>query len=84
MKVSKRDGSLQEFDRNKLKQSIIDAGTEQYLAEDVCKEIEGWIEESTAEQISSEQIRNKAIEVLNDTDPVTAENYRSYRESISE
>lgn len=80
MQVRKRDGRLEEFDRNKLKGGLVTAGASEEDAERYTTEVETWAGE-TAENdvIEATAIWQKVVEVLEASEPETAKTYKSFR-----
>ena len=80
VQVKKRDGRLEDFDRNKLKNSVIAAGATPEDAEDLTAKIEAWATEMAEEDIiESSAIWEKVIGILETSDPEAAESYKAYR-----
>lgn len=80
LKVRKRDGRLQDFDRTKIANSIAKAGGLPGQAEEIAVQIENWVAgAATAGVIDSSAIRARAIELLQRTNPQAAETFEQYR-----
>jgi len=80
MQVQKKDGRLEEFDRNKLKQSILAAGANENEAESITVQLESWAPSMAINNaVHSQVIRAKTIELLKITNPVAAKTYEEYR-----
>lgn len=81
MQVKKRDGRLEDFDRNKLKNSFIAAGVADEQAEGLTAEVETWATATAQEDvIESQAIWEKVVEILESTAPEVAASYRAHRE----
>ncbi|MFW6143745.1 MAG: ATP cone domain-containing protein [Patescibacteria group bacterium] len=79
IKVKKKDGSLEDFDRTKIKSSVTAAGLAEEQAEILAAETEIWVYENSGnEEISSSQIREKVIELLEEQDSTVAASYKTY------
>lgn len=80
MQVKKRDGRLEEFDREKLKRGLVAAGIEDEKTEELTSQLEQWAQDAaTDEVIESQAIWEKMVEVLEETDPDSASRYKAYR-----
>lgn len=83
IKVKKRNGSLQEFDRNKIESSIAKAGGTPEEAGRVSVEVESWVPSAAVDGvISSLQIREKVLELLRTPNPEVAKTFEEYRKAI--
>ncbi|MDY6788939.1 MAG: hypothetical protein SVV03_03150 [Candidatus Nanohaloarchaea archaeon] len=75
-KICNKQGEKESFDERKLYSSIYHPAMEcgypedeaQELANDVCDEIIGWIENHDDNFVTSDEIRAKVIEILEDKD----------------
>jgi len=80
MQVQKKDGRLEEFDRNKLKQSILAAGANENEAESITVQLESWAPSMPINNaVHSQVVRAKTIELLKITNPVAVKTYEEYR-----
>lgn len=80
IKVKKRNGSLQEFDRNKIESSIAKAGGTPEGAGKISVEVENWVSGAAVDGvISSLQIREKVLELLRVANPEVAKTFEEYR-----
>ena len=81
-KVQKKDGSLQDFDRNKIINGVIKAGGSSQDAESIALQIEAWLP-TVAENgvVNSFEIRTKGLEVLRTINPAVASSFESYQKS---
>ena len=71
--VKKRDGRTEEFVREKLEKSLINAGLDQKAAKEVANSI------AVREEITSEEIREAAFNKLKEIDEKTAYHYAGSR-----
>lgn len=79
-KVQKKDGTYEDFDRNKLISGAIRAGATQEQAEQIAGEIEAWLPSVAVNGIvSSLDIRNKGLEILRTLNPEAAASFESYK-----
>ena len=80
MQIQKKDGRLEEFDRSKLKQSILAAGTNENEAESTTAQVEAWAPSMAINNaVHSQVIRAKTIELLKTTNPTAAKTYEEYK-----
>jgi transcriptional regulator NrdR family protein len=80
LKVRKRDGRLQDFDRTKIATSIAKAGGLPEQAEEIAAQVESWVAGvATGRVVDSSAIRAKIIELLRRTNPEAAETFEQYR-----
>jgi len=82
MQIQKKDGRLEEFDRNKLKQSILAAGANEDEAESITAQIEAWAPSMAIDNaVHSQVIRAKVIELLKTANPTATKTYEEYQKS---
>ncbi len=74
VKVKKVDGSLEDFDKNKLIDSIVAAGASKRLA----KQIANYVEKHAYDGIPTSEIRRMVLIKLNEKKPEAAEAWRFY------
>ena len=79
-KVQKKDGAIEDFDRNKIIRGAVNAGATDEQAEKIAYEIEAWLP-SAAENnlVKAIDIRNKGLEVLRSLNPDAAVSFESYQ-----
>lgn len=78
-KVQKKDGTLEDFSRNKLVSGVMRAGGTAEDAEKVAAAIEAWLPTAAINGIvSSADIRTKGLEVLRTVNPTVAASFESY------
>jgi len=72
-KVLKKDGSLEDFDRNKIINGVVKAGASQEEAEKLANEIEAWLPTVAQDNVvKAIDIRNKGLEILRVLNPEVA------------
>lgn len=80
MKVQKRDGRLEDFNRNKILGGIIKSGATPDQAEMITKQVEGWAPGAVVDGvIKSDEIRTKVLGVLLTVNPKAAANFEAYK-----
>ncbi len=78
-KIQKKDGSLQDFDRNKVIGSVLKSGGTNADAESVTSKIEVWLPTAAVDGVvKSQDIRNKVLEVLRNVNQTAATAFESY------
>lgn len=82
-KVQKKDGSLEDFDRNKLFQSIMRAGGTKEEAEKVTTTVESWLPGAVVSGvITTSAVREKVLETLRIVSPVVAGDYETFKKQV--
>ena len=82
-KVQKKDGHLEDFDRDKVFQSIMRAGGTKETAEKVTTSVESWLPGAVVSGvITSSAIREKVLEILRILSPVVAGDYETFKKQI--
>lgn len=84
IQVQKKDGSIEDFDSEKIVSGLLNAGMIDEEAEDLAGEVENWIAENGKEQITSLEIKNKVLEFLKETNPEIVEVFNSYQKSTED
>jgi len=80
VKVQKKDGSLEDFDRNKVINGVVKSGATPQQAEEVARQVEAWLPTGAVNGIvSSMAIRSKVLEVLRTLNPTAAASFETYR-----
>ena len=80
MQVKKKDGQLENFDREKISRGIVTAGASPETAEAVVTEVENWAGSAATEGvIATTEIRGKVLELLRLQDPAAATSFEEYR-----
>ena len=84
MKVEKRNGSLQDFDRSKLAASLVNAGATDADAQKIAVDVEAWAKaKAINDVIKSQAMRDKVIAVLRAEYPQVAEGYETFTKKPS-
>jgi transcriptional regulator NrdR family protein len=79
-KFIKKDGSLEDFDRNKIVSGVVKAGGTAEEAEKVASAIEAWLPATAANNVvKSQDVRTKALEVLGTVNPTAVANFEAYQ-----
>lgn len=79
-KVQKKDGSLEDFDKQKLIDGVIRAGASTEDAQKVADAIEAWLPEAAKENVvNSMDIRTKGLEVLKSVNPDVAGQFEAFK-----
>lgn len=80
IKVQKKDGTLQDFDRGKVNDGAVKAGASFDQAQSVASQIEIWIQGAAVNGvIKSSDIKTKVIEFLQPANPNAAAKFGAYR-----
>ncbi len=83
MRVEKRDGRLEDFDRNKISGGVVKAGAPAEVAASVAVLVESWAQKAAEnETIKSSDIRNKVIELLRLVDREAANAFETYKKTL--
>ena len=79
LKVQKRDGSLQDFDRRKVIVGALKAGATNGEAEKLADEIESWLASASVYGvIKSQAIRTKGLQLLKTINPTVGASFEFY------
>lgn len=81
MKVVKRDGSLEDFEKGKITKVASAAGLEDDKAKNIAETVAMWVKEQKAEKLSSQEIRGKVFEELKKNDARAADLYHWYEKT---
>jgi len=80
VKVQKKDGRLEDFDRNKVINGVVKSGATPEQAEEVARQIDTWLPTAAVNGvIHSRMIRGKVLELLRGTNPTAAASFESYQ-----
>lgn len=80
IRVQKRDGRLEEFDANKIRQGLIAAGATDQEAESIAQEVENWAAANAAKGfVRTAAIREKVLSSLRLVNPQAAAAFESYQ-----
>lgn len=80
MQVKKKDGRLEDFDREKVARGVVAAGASPETANMIATEVENWAGGAATEgAIATTEIRGKVLELLRLKDPAAATSFEQYR-----
>ncbi len=79
VQVKKRDGRLEDFDRQKVYRSVVAAGLAEEKANNIANQIQLWVQQSES-IVSTGEIRKRVIGLLEAENLEVAENYKTYKE----
>lgn len=80
IKIQKKDGSLEDFDRSKVSSSVIKSGGSAQEAESIGAQIGNWVQSAAVDGVvKSSQIRAKVLETLQSSNPGAAAKFAAYR-----
>jgi len=80
VKVVKRNGSVEEFAREKLVTSILKTGSDLRTARELADEVERYF--AGRDEVKSEEIRSKVLELLKERDVRLYENWIVYDRAV--
>ncbi|MBU1127147.1 hypothetical protein KKF11_02280 [Patescibacteria group bacterium] len=84
MKIQKKDGSLEDFDRAKITNGLAKAGASLDQAESIAGQIETWIQNTAVNgSISSNEIKAKVLDFLQPVNPDAAAKFGAYQKPVS-
>lgn len=84
-KVQKRNGELEDFQKSKVSEAAVKAGATPDQAEMIAAQVENWIPKvAINEVISSQDIKSKVLEILDNINPIVATNFRNFTKPVSE
>lgn len=78
-KVIKRDGQIEEFQKEKIKKVVQAAGLNEKEAKKLAEKISTWIEKHEKDSLSSLEIRDKVLEDLRKRDKYAAGLFEWYQ-----
>lgn len=82
LKVQKKDGSLEDFDRSKVKNGILSSGAPEEQAENITMQIENWAPSAaTNGVIRALDIKIKLLELLGEINPEAKATFENYKKS---
>lgn len=80
LKVRKRTGQLEDFDRSKMTVGIQKAGASVEEAGKIASEVEAWAQGAAVDGIiSSVELRTKVLELLRATNPTAGTSFEEFR-----
>jgi len=82
-KVQKKNGQLEDFERNKIVNGLLKSGATENEAEEIATEVENWLP-TVAENgiVKTADIRIKVLEVLRNINPLAADNFENYQKPV--
>lgn len=81
-KVQKKDGTLEDFDKQKIVDGVVKAGASPEDGQKVADAIEAWLPTVAKEDVvDSMDIRSKGLEVLKEVNPDVAAQFESFKKS---
>jgi len=82
IKVKKKDGRLEDFDRNKVGGGVIKSGASPEEAKNIVAQIETWARSAAVDGvIKSSDIRTKVLALLRSVNPKAATTFEAYKKS---
>ena len=82
IKVRKKDGHLEDFNRNKVTGGIIKSGATSEQAENIARQVETWIQGAATDGVvDASSIKGKVLELLRPTNPEAAGKFEAYKKS---
>lgn len=81
IQVIKRDGSVEDFEVEKIIRVVGAAGLTDTDAEELGKKIEKWAEKQNKEELTSLEIRDKVVELMHDYDEMAADMFVWYQKT---
>lgn len=83
IKVQKKDGRLEDFDRSKISGGIVKSGATPEQAENVATQVENWVQTIAVNGVvSAAQIKEKVLEILRSVNPEAAVAFEAYRKVV--
>jgi len=82
IKVEKKDGQTEDFDRNKLSSGIVKSGASSEEAENIAGQVETWAQGAAVDGvIKTSDIRTKVLELLRSANPEAAATFEAYKKA---
>jgi len=82
IKIRKKDGRLEDFDRNKITGGIIGSGATPEQAENIARQVEAWIQGTATDGVvDSNSVKGKVLELLRPANPEAVEKFQAYKKS---
>jgi transcriptional regulator NrdR family protein len=82
LKVQKKDGRIEDFDRAKVKNGILRSGATEEQAESVTQEVESWaVATSTNNIVRALDIKVKLLEVLGGVNPNAKASFENFKKA---
>lgn len=80
-KVIKRDGSIEDYQEEKIKRVVIATGLTPKQAESFCRVVTAWVEKNFPKEVTYRQIRDKVVERLKIVRKYSADLYIWYEQT---
>jgi len=82
IKIRKKDGQLEAFNRSKIINGLVKSGASSEEAESIAGQIETWAQAAVADGVvNSSDIKIKLLELLETTNPEATASFRAYKKS---
>jgi len=82
LKVRKKDGRIEPFDRGKMASGIQKSGASPEEAEKITSQVEAWARSAAIDGIiSSAELKSKLLELLRATNPTVATSFEQFKKS---
>ena len=82
LKVRKKDGRIEPFDRGKMAGGIQKSGASPEEVEKIASEVEIWAQSAAVDGvIGSAELKTKLLELLRATNPTAATSFEEFRKS---
>jgi transcriptional regulator NrdR family protein len=78
LKVQKKDGTQDPYDRQKVLTSVMKAGGTPEQAEQVAQAVDAWATSSLTDVVTTSDIRAKLLEALKSVNQTAAESFEAY------
>ncbi len=83
LQVQKKDGSLEPFDRNKIKNGLLESGASAQEAETIASQVEVWAQTAAVNNVvKTADIRTKVLELLQSANPTVAASFEAYQKPV--
>jgi len=80
LQVQKKDGRLEPFDRNRIKNGLIKSGASEAEAESITSQVENWAPTMAMNNtVKTADIRTKVLELLKAVNPTAGAAFEAYR-----
>ena len=80
LKVQKKDGSAEDFDRSKVKNGILSSGATEEQAESITVQIESWAPTAASNGIiKALDIKTKLLELLGGINPAAKTTFENFK-----
>lgn len=81
-KVTKKDGTSQDFDRSKIVNALKNAGATEEVSEGVASEVDMWLPEVAMEgSVGYQELKDKVYELLAMKDIDSAQRFQNFKKS---